>query len=86
MKPDDSDDSQLLEPWFRSRQESEAIKRGQTLIERRKFADFFTMHGCLRCQTKERPHGGEALCAVCHAWFASQLNRVMHLRAKGELE
>lgn len=77
---------QLLEPWFRTRQELIEIKRTQTMAERQKFADFFDMHGCLRCQTQDRIHAGEGLCTACHEWFANQLERAMRLRARGEFD
>lgn len=84
--PDDAapPDAILLEPWFRNRQETTAMKRLQTFAERQKFADFFLAHGCVRCETKDKPHGGEGFCITCHGWFSAQLQRAMRARKNGE--
>jgi|SRR6185437_13386119 len=79
-------DATLLEPWFRNRAETVALKRLQTYAEREKFADFFEQHGCLRCTTKNKPHRGEGLCFSCYAWFATQLQRAMRARQNGEFD
>jgi len=80
-----SSDAMLLEPWFRNRQETVAIKRLQTLPERQKFADFFELNGCLRCATKDKPHCGQGFCASCHQWFSKQLERAMRARQQGDI-
>ncbi len=66
-------DGAPLEPWFNSRRESVEIRRRQTVAERQKFAVFFENYGCLRCQSKARPHAGGALCQRCHPWFVRKL-------------
>jgi hypothetical protein len=76
----------LLEPFFRKRSEAIRIQRLQTLAERRKFADAFALVGCLRCQSKERAHGGCGLCTVCYRWYKNILQRVLRARKSGELE
>lgn len=78
-------DAMLIEPWFRTRQETVALKRLQTFAERQKFADFYEIFGCLRCATKNRPHAGEGLCDGCHSWFGKQLQRAMKARQRGEI-
>jgi len=86
VAPSKVSDALLLEPWFRNRQETLALKRLQTLQERQKFADFFEQSGCLRCATKNKPHQGQGLCTSCHNWFRSQLERAMRARLRGEIE
>jgi len=78
-------DATLLEPWFRNRAETVAIKKSQTYAERQKFADFFELNGCVRCATKNKPHRGEGFCVSCHEWFHSQLQRAMQARRCGEI-
>jgi|GEM_PF-3817131 len=79
-------ESTLLEPWFRNRSETAAIKKLQTYAERGKFADFFELNGCVRCATKSKPHRGEGFCVSCHAWFHKQLQRAMRSRQDGEFD
>jgi hypothetical protein len=75
-EPTDADDA-LIEPWFHSRREYVEIRRRQTVAEHQKFAIFFEGYGCLRCQGKERPHAGSALCQRCRPWFVRKLDEGM---------
>ena len=70
-------DGALIEPWFHSRREYVEIRRRQTVAEHQKFAIFFEAYGCLRCQGKERPHAGNALCQRCRPWFVTKLDEGM---------
>ncbi len=72
----------LIEPWFHSRREYIEIRRRQTVAEHRKFAIFFEGYGCLRCQGKERPHAGNALCQRCRPWFVRKLDEGVEERSK----
>lgn len=84
-KPERPAEPQIIEPWFRSRSESLAIKRTQNLAERQKFACFFAINGCLRCGTREKPHCGEGLCSACHPWFTAKLRQAIQAKLRGEL-
>ena len=84
--PSEPSDALLLEPWFRNRQETTALKRLQTFAERQKFADFFELNGCVRCAKKSGPHRGEGFCVSCHDWFRNQLQRAMRARQNGEFD
>jgi len=85
MPKDENEDAMLFEPFFRSRSESVRIQRLQTHAERRKFADAFALEGCLRCQTKSRPHCACGLCTVCHRWYKNVLQKVLLARQKGDI-
>ncbi len=76
---------QLLEPFFRSREEADTIRRTQSMAERSKFADAFALVGCVRCQSKDRLHAACGFCETCYAWYTNVLKRVVKNRAKGEL-
>jgi hypothetical protein len=80
-----SDDPMLFEPFFRTRSESVRIQRLQTQVERRKFGDAFTLVGCLRCESKQRPHWACGLCCVCYAWYRNVLRTAVRMRKDGEL-
>lgn len=69
------EDALLFEPFFRRREESNGIKKLETLAQRRKFAMAFEMVGCVRCETKERPHAGCGFCDACYGWYRSVLKR-----------
>lgn len=71
------DDPLLFEPFFRRRKESTEIKKLETLAERRKFAIAFEMVGCVRCETKARPHAGCGFCDACYGWYSSVLKRAV---------
>lgn len=85
VAPSKVSDALLLEPWFRNRQETVALKRLQAFPERQKFADFFELNGCVRCATKNKPHCGQGLCVSCYHWFSRQLQRAMRARRRGEI-
>ena len=76
----------LIEPFFRSRQESVRIQRTQTVAERRKFAVAYRLEGCVHCGTKERPHCALCFCAPCYQWFRKLQNKALRLIARGEAE
>lgn len=77
---------ELLEPFFRSRAEANRIRQTQTSAERRKFADAFALVGCVRCQSKDRPHQGCGFCTTCYRWYTNVLRGVLLARKKGEIE
>jgi len=63
-------DAFVFEPFFRNRQVAYALKRLQNVPEQRKFSIAFERYGCMVCETRERIHAGNCLCANCHQlWF-----------------
>ena len=80
------EDTLLIEPFFRKRSNAVRILRLKSLPERRAVADAYAEIGCLRCQTKARPHAACGLCTTCRRWYANLLRRKIRERAKGELE
>lgn len=83
---DKNNEAMLFEPFFRRRSESLRIQRNQTVAERRKFAVAFAKVGCLRCQTKDRPHRANGLCTVCHRWYARVLQVSLSELRAGEFD
>ena len=64
-------DAFVFEPFFRSRQVAYELKRLQNVPEQQKFTVSFARYGCIDCKTRDRIHGGNGLCTMCHArWFA----------------
>jgi len=63
-------DAFVFEPFFRSRQIAYELKRLQRVPEQQKFSISFERYGCMVCETRERIHGGNGMCGLCHAkWF-----------------
>ena|SRR5579864_2799577 len=81
-----ADESLLLEPFFRKRSESVKILRLKSFPERKAVGDAYAEIGCLRCQSKDRPHSACGLCTVCRRWYANLLQRMIRARLRGETE
>lgn len=77
---------ELLEPFFRKREDAQRTRKLQSPAERLKFADAFALVGCLRCQSKNRLHAGCGLCESCYQWYTNVLCKVVRDRQKGETE
>lgn len=75
----------ILEPFFRSAEETKLIRLLQSVASVRKFAVVFDRHGCLRCHSREFPHAGQGLCAKCRRWFAYEVKKAENDIAKGEV-
>ncbi len=67
----------VLEPWFRSRQESNKIRRTKTVPELRKWGVYFGIYGCLVCGTNKRIHVGLGFCSPCHATVVRRLKEIL---------
>ena len=78
----DTDNSFLLEPFFRKRRDSVRIQRLKTFPERKAVADAYAEIGCIRCQTKRRPHAACGLCDVCRRWYLNVLQRAIRNRQR----
>src|ERR1700693_1343733 len=77
-------DAIVFEPFFRSRQVACELKRLQNIPEQQKFTVSFERYGCMICETRERIHGGNGMCTLCHAkWFA-RLTQIIAEGIKGE--
>jgi DNA invertase Pin-like site-specific DNA recombinase len=77
-------DAIVFEPFFRSRQVAYELKRLQNIPEQQKFTVSFERYGCMICETRERIHGGNGMCTLCHAkWFA-RLTQIIAEGIKGE--
>lgn len=68
-----SKDAFIWEPWFRTRQVANEIRRLQTVGQQRKWPRSYERRGCLVCSTKERPHASNGMCHSCHARIHNEL-------------
>jgi hypothetical protein len=75
-------DVTALDPFLRSRQESNAIRRQQTVTERKKWALYYARYGCHRCDGKDKPHESNGLCANCHRIIVTRLNGLVEGKRK----
>ena len=66
----------LFEPFFRSDALSRLIKQNQTVPQQRKFAVYFEEHGCMVCETRERPHSALGMCEPCYHRIAARLKAI----------
>jgi hypothetical protein len=77
-------DAIVFEPFFRSRQIAYELKRLQNISEQEKFTVSFERYGCIDCKTKERIHGGNGLCSLCHSKWFYRLTQIIAEGIKGE--
>jgi hypothetical protein len=77
-------DAMVFEPFFRSRQIAYELKRLQNISEQEKFPVSFERYGCIDCKTKERIHGGNGLCTLCHSKWFYRLTQIIAEGIKGE--
>jgi len=66
-------DAFIFEPWFRTRQVANEIRRLQTVSEQRRMTLFYEDEGCMICGTKERPHAAHGMCHACHSRIHQKL-------------
>jgi hypothetical protein len=69
----------LLDPFFRSRGESNAIRREQRVSHRARWALYYDQFGCLVCGTKSVPHSSNGMCAKCHTRTTTRLTKIDRL-------
>jgi hypothetical protein len=69
----------LFEPFFRSRQVANEIKRLQNVSEQRTWHVYYERHGCMICETTERTHGGCGMCCRC---YSNTLGRLKQIRGE----
>lgn len=75
-------DVTVLDPFFRPRQESNAIRCQQTVTERNLWALYYARYGCLRCDGKDEPHESNGLCANCHRTIVTRRNGLVDGKRK----
>jgi hypothetical protein len=78
-------DALVFEPFFRSRQVSYELKRLQSVPEQQKFSIYFERYGCMKCETRTRPHAGNGMCARCRSNFFGRLAQIIGEGIKGEI-
>ena len=67
----------IFEPFFRTKQIADEIKRLETVPMQRKWTRYFEEYGCLICESKEVPHRSLGMCANCHHRTAMRLARIL---------
>ena len=67
----------LLEPWFRSRQESFEIRRTKTMPELRKWPSYYATWGCLYCKKKKTPHRALGFCLTCYLRVSQRIKEIL---------
>ena len=55
----------IFEPFFREKHVSDEIMRRLTMPQIHRWRGVYKKHGCLRCETHDRPHVGCGMCAPC---------------------
>jgi hypothetical protein len=69
--------TETLEPWFRSRRETNRLLKQQGVFHLRKWRVYYERWGCLGCHTKERLHGGHGFCEPCLQRVTARLSTVI---------
>jgi hypothetical protein len=77
-------DEFMFEPFFRSRQIANELRRLQTVPEQNKWQVYFQRFGCLICQTTERIHVGNGMCDRCYPNTYQRLKQILGELVKGE--
>lgn len=67
----------LFEPWFRSRQESNEIRRTKTVPELHRWRAYYDHYGCLMCGKNKRMHYGLGFCQPCRETVARRLKEIL---------
>lgn len=75
-------DVTALDPFFRSREESNAIRRQQTPSQRSRWVGYVARYGCLICGTKDDAYASDGMCTACHARTVVRLNGVVEGKRK----
>ena len=66
-----------MEPWFRTRQEADAIRRQQRVPERKKWSAYYERWGCIVCETTKKPHAANGFCHSCRTKVYQRLQKVL---------
>jgi hypothetical protein len=61
-----------LDPFFRRRDEANAIRRAQAPSHRQIWQLYFDRYGCLVCQTRTEPYASDGMCHRCHARISAR--------------
>ncbi|MBI2820467.1 MAG: hypothetical protein HYX73_10855 [Acidobacteria bacterium] len=74
-----------LPAMFSPRVLSDERRRDLTVIERKKWAVYFSIHGCIRCGKTKRMHSGNGFCTNCRALVQRRLTVILQeLREEAE--
>jgi hypothetical protein len=71
-----------LDPFFRPRAESNAIRRAQNESDRNQWIVYYARWGCVVCNRKDAAYSANGMCGGC---FNRILMRLRRLKLKGEV-
>ncbi len=66
----------LFEPWFRSRDVADAIRRHQTGTDRKRWTLYYDQHSCLSCKKQKLAHGGKGFCSACRGVVQKRIKAI----------
>jgi len=69
-------DVTALDSFFRSRDESNAIRREQTPSQRNRWALYYGRYGCLLCGAKDQLYDSDGMCHRCRMRILHRLSRL----------
>ena len=69
-------DVTALDPFFRSREEANGIRRTQTPSQRNRWALYYGRYGCLLCGAKDQLYDSDGMCHRCRMRILHRLSRL----------
>lgn len=78
------DPDEIFRPFFEPRERAQAMRRGQSKAERKKYAVLFERYGCLSCHRTDRVHASLGLCEKCHSLWGMRLHQIVRKLKRGE--
>jgi hypothetical protein len=73
----------IFQPWFLPTKISRAIRALLPPGYEMKMVDYYAKFGCMRCNRKDRPYGGNGFCRACRARIQQRLWRSVDRLVKG---
>jgi hypothetical protein len=82
-KPCTATDSDLLtfQPWFLPEAIAYAIRQLLPQEHLKKMTDYYAEYGCIRCERKEVPYGGNGFCKFCRTKLQKRIWGCVRRRA-----
>jgi len=69
-------DVTAFDPFFRPREEANAIRREQTPSQRNRWALYYGRYGCLLCGAKDQLYDSDGMCHRCRMRILHRLSRL----------
>jgi hypothetical protein len=74
-------DALIFQPWFLPNKTSRAIRHLIPQGYQMRMIDYFAQFGCMRCDKREVPYGGNGFCKPCRGKLQHRLWRCIKRRA-----